>query len=226
MPKLNETHLLILSSLRASTGNSVTAARLARTIGAARVSTCDITSVGDAAQLRAFVAAQNVGLVMGIHAYRSGRLLVGSRVPFAIVLGGTDMNVNMDQVDKRAVMAQAVGEAGAVIAFNEELRDKLLRATPGAAAKTFLVPQAVCTDLRAGPPTVVDGAGGCRGGYGSGDGEAVRRERDEVRAALRVRVGAKLLLLPAGLRPVKDVLYAARGAAAWNADSIAWHCIA
>ena len=73
---------------------------------------------------------------MGIHAYRSGRLLVGSRVPFVIVLGGTDMNVNMDQPDKRAVMAEAVAQAGAVIAFNDELKDLLLRAMPDAAPKT------------------------------------------------------------------------------------------
>ena len=108
--ELGGTRMLILTSLREGTGNAVTAARLAERIPAAHCSLLDINALPDAAALREHVCECHIGLVLGIHAYRAGRLLVGSGVPFAIVLGGTDMNVMLHDEPKRRVMLDAIAQ--------------------------------------------------------------------------------------------------------------------
>ena len=116
MSALGGTRMLILTSLREGTGNAVTAARLAERIPAAHCSLLDINALPDAAALREHVCEGHIGLVLGIHAYRAGRLLVGSGVPFAIVLGGTDMNVMLHDEPKRRVMLDAIAQACSALA--------------------------------------------------------------------------------------------------------------
>ena len=111
--ELGSVRLLLLTSLREGTGNAITAARLAELVPAAHCSLLDINAVPDAEALRAHVCQCHAGLVLGIHAYRAGRLLVGCGVPFAIVLGGTDMNVMLQDEPKRLVMLDALAQAGA-----------------------------------------------------------------------------------------------------------------
>ena len=108
---LGGTRMLLLTSLREGTGNAVTAARLAERIPAAHCSLLDINALPDAEALREHVCKGHIGLVLGIHAYRAGRLLVGCGVPFAIVLGGTDMNVMLHDEPKRRVMLDAIAQA-------------------------------------------------------------------------------------------------------------------
>jgi len=206
--ELRDTRILLLTSLREGTGNAVTAARLAELIPAAHCFLLDINALPDAEALRKHVCECHVGLVLGIHAYRAGRLLVGCGVPFAIVLGGTDMNVMLHDEPKRLVMLDALAQAGAIIAFNQELLGRLLEAMPEARPKTFLVPQAVRTSL-----VRLDAEGGdldTVGGLGAGEAHELRRR-------LELEADDVLLLLPAGLRPVKDVLFGAREVAAWHA---------
>ena len=109
--ELGGTRMLILTSLREGTGNAITAARLAERIPAAYCSLLDINALPDAEALREHVCECQIGLVLGIHAYRAGRLLVGCGVPFAIVLGGTDMNVMLHDEPKRRVMLDAIAQA-------------------------------------------------------------------------------------------------------------------
>jgi len=202
MPALSDTRVLLLASLREATGNAITAARLAELIPAADVAMLDINALADADALNQHVHEHDVGLVLGIHAYRAGRLLVGCRVPCAIILGGTDMNVTMDDDAKRPVMLDALGQAGAVVSFNGELLRRLLEIVPEAEAKAFLVAQSIRSKL---PPPSEAGGGGP-----SAEGVAIRRQ-------LSVGEDDVLLLLPAGLRPVKDVLFVAEAVARWHA---------
>ena len=202
--RLGEAHVLILSSLREFTGNSVTASRLAAAIRAHRTSLLDVADLADADALAAHVCAHRVTAVIGIHAYRAGRLLIGSRVPYVLVLGGTDVNVNLAHEEKRSAMAAALGAAAAIAAFHDAMADDLLRALPEIPRdRVFLVPQAVGSPLlpRAPPPPGAPPSSvlaGC-------DAHTV----ESVRSQLDVPDGAHLLLLPAGVRPVKDVLFGA-----------------
>ncbi|KAL1515995.1 hypothetical protein AB1Y20_002608 [Prymnesium parvum] len=179
---------VVLSSLTASTGNAVTAQRIAAHLGA---STLDLASFPDAAALSRALAARRCALAFGIHAYRAGRLLVGCGVPFVLILGGTDVNEHLSHPAKRAVMAAALAEARAVVAFHPPLRLALEAALPEVGRKVVEIPQAVL----AAPPL---------------------SRRAELRAALRLEAEEALLLLPAGLRPVKDVLWAAHALEEWH----------
>ena len=132
---------LLLSSLTAHTGNAVTSSRIQAAVPATRVSCVDVGCIGGRAELAAHLVASGATLALGVHAYRSGRLLLECGVPFIIVLGGTDMNENLAQKDKGAVIRQVVAQAAAIISFDTNLLGRLLAALPAASPKCFLIPQ-------------------------------------------------------------------------------------
>ena len=186
--------VVVIASMTSHTGNAVTAARIMRLLPAAHVSALDIHTVSSRAVLATHLVAGGsgtpaAGLVLGVHAYRSGKLLLGCGVPYMIVLGGTDVNIDLHESAKGEVIRHVIAEAAAVVAFNEELKTALLALIPEARSKMFLIPQAV----ELAPPELVDEAE---------DDETRCRER--LRAALDVTADEQLLLLPAGVRPVND----------------------
>ena len=190
------------------TGNAVTAARIMRLLPAALVSAVDIHTVSSRAVLASHLVAGGsgtpaAGLVLGVHAYRSGKLLLGCGVPYIIVLGGTDVNIDLHERAKGGVIRHVIAEAAAVVAFNEELKTALLALIPEARSKVFLIPQAV----ELAPPELVDET----------EDDAARR-CERLRAALDVTTDEQLLLLPAGVRPVKDVLWAVEAISKWHAS--------
>eukprot|EP00967_Tisochrysis_lutea_P102477 scaffold154321_cov33-Tisochrysis_lutea.AAC.4 len=206
-PPLGLPHVLLLASLREHTGNCVTAHRLAAALAPATSTCADIGSFEDVQALERRVREERVGLVVGIHAYRSGRLMVGLSVPYVIVLGGTDVNIHVHQPEKRLIMEQALNEARAIVAFTQDMLDALIRASPTVSAKAHLVPQAIVVAV---PARSLDGSA-------IEDIDLAEEERN-VLDELDVRHGERLLLLPAGLRPVKDVLFAAQAVAEWRKD--------
>jgi glycosyltransferase involved in cell wall biosynthesis len=214
-PKLDTFRVLLVASLRDYTGNSITAHRLAQGIGAARCTCADISSFADADALKGRVHDDAIDMVMGIHAYRSGRLMVGLGVPYVIVLGGTDMNENIKSPEKRAIMEQALHGAGAIIAFTPELLATLVSTCPSVRHKAHLVPQAILTCV---PPLPVrsDATPADAAADTAREEANTAKEEQAVLERLDVCAGELLLLLPAGLRPVKDVLFAAEAIAAWH----------
>lgn len=206
----------MISSLTNYTGNSVTTDRilqslLSPTIGtlshnmlrpvAACASTLDAGQIATREDLAVFLAEKSFSLVLGVHAFRAGRLLVDCGVPFILVLGGTDMNIDLHRPEKRMQIVQAVGQARVVVAFDNELKTALLGAVPVAAKKTFVIPQAVM--LPPGTPR-----------FDRAD-PTVTGAVALLRQKLGLAVGDRLVLLPAGLRPVKDVLFAVGVFARW-----------
>ena len=65
---------------------------------------------GSEAACASAIAEHETGLVIGVHAYRAGRILLGCRVPYVLVLGGTDMNVMLHDEPKRRVMLDAIAQ--------------------------------------------------------------------------------------------------------------------
>ena len=201
---------LVLSSLTPHTGNAVTCARLCSILPASRVTPLSITSLAvlpsgtGSPKLAERLVAEKAALALGVHAYRSGRLLLDCGVPYVIVLGGTDMNEHLNEPSKRAVIVKVLKQAAAIIAFDDNLLGKAVAAVPTARNKAFRVPQAVDVCPPPTPPT--DAAG-----YA----DAIQ----SIRAELSVPDPAdRLLLLPAGLRPVKDVLFGLAALNAWHAQ--------
>ena len=205
--------VVVIASMTAHTGNAITAARIMKLLPGALVSAVDIHTVSSRAVLATHLVAGGsgtggsgtpaAGLVLGVHAYRSGKLLLGCGVPYIIVLGGTDVNIDLHERAKGEVIRRVIAEAAAVVAFNEELKTALLALIPEARSKVFLIPQAV----ELAPPELVDET----------EDDAARR-CERLRAALDVTTDEQLLLLPAGVRPVKDVLWAVEAISKWHAS--------
>ena len=78
-----EGRLLILSSTTSATGNFITAGRLAAAASCLGwASSCvDPAVFNDSAQLSEYVHKEGFSCIIGIHAYRSGKLLIGSLIP-------------------------------------------------------------------------------------------------------------------------------------------------
>lgn len=105
----------VVSSMTPHTGNAITARRLLSLLPAAAVAALDIHKIKTRPAMVEALAHVGAGVVLGVHAYRSGRLLLGSGVPYVIVLGGTDMNIDVHEPAKGAVIRRVVAEAAAVI---------------------------------------------------------------------------------------------------------------
>ena len=86
--------------------------------------------IHDAAHLRSFVLQQGCTAVLGVHAFRAGKVLLGSQVPYLIVLGGTDVNVMAEDASKCQVMQQALDKSAAVLAFSREMLSKMRQVVP------------------------------------------------------------------------------------------------
>jgi glycosyltransferase involved in cell wall biosynthesis len=186
-------NVLFLASLTAHTGNAITAARIASILPAKSVSSLDVNKISGPMEVTSKLHECGASLVFGVHAYRAGKLLLDCCVPFIIILGGTDMNEHVHEKDKGEIIRKAIGQAAGIVAFDDNLLSVLLGAAPEAKPKTFLIPQSVEV----------------------GDNRMLMPS-PEIRHRLGVQSGDLLLLLPAGLRPVKDVLYAVRAVCAWH----------
>jgi hypothetical protein len=200
-----------------------------------------------AAEVDALVAATRAVAVIGVHAYRSGRHLLHCAAPVVLLLSGTDVNENArsdacrrgpggggvgspsagapDPADKAGVIHYMVRRAAAVVAFSEGMRAAYLAAAVAAGA----------TPPDAGGRS---DAGNCCSSGGLGGGLGGVRDRivvipqsvsgldevadgsspaDDMRSHLGIAAGARVLLLPCGLRPVKAPTFLCPGFAAWRA---------
>ncbi|XP_067162837.1 glycosyltransferase 1 domain-containing protein 1 isoform X2 [Apteryx mantelli] len=57
------------------------------------------------------ISTEKFDAALAIHLYKGGRLLQGSRVPFGIIFGGTDINEDIRCEEKHRVMGTVLGEA-------------------------------------------------------------------------------------------------------------------
>ena len=95
---------VLLASLTPHTGNAITADRLANALPARQLTRCDVNAFASPADLAPLLARVRADVVVGVHAYRSGRLLLDCGVPYIIVLGGTDMNEHLHEKRRGGVI--------------------------------------------------------------------------------------------------------------------------
>ncbi|NXJ48104.1 GL1D1 protein, partial [Spizaetus tyrannus] len=60
---------------------------------------------------------------LAIHLYKGGRLLQGSRIPFGIIFGGTDVNEDIRCEEKHRVMGAVLREARFAVAFTMKMKE-------------------------------------------------------------------------------------------------------
>ena len=186
-----------------------------------------------AADLERFLAAADVALLVVLHAFKCGAVLDqaadlacdGNRtsaVPTVLVLGGTDVNVDATSApDKAETLTRRAAAVDRVVAFATSM---LEAAPPGSLPphKTRIIPQGVSLPSEVDPTP--------EGGSDAPEDEAEAMLSDEssrifsseesvprtppthsgpsLHAALGLPATVPVMLLPAGLRPVKDVLWA------------------
>ncbi|XP_057270933.1 glycosyltransferase 1 domain-containing protein 1 isoform X4 [Pezoporus wallicus] len=60
---------------------------------------------------------------LAIHLYKGGRLLQGSKIPFGIIFGGTDVNEDVKCEEKHRVMGAVLEEARFAVAFTVKMKE-------------------------------------------------------------------------------------------------------
>jgi len=183
--------LIVIPRQSRTTGNHVTASRFA---GRLRQLGWEIRKVEtdpqDSAPIVAELRQQRPDLALLLHAWRSGRPWLqvppADRVPFAVLMTGTDINRDLDLPDRAAVIRQVHQQAATVIVQNRIAFEQLHKKDLPWLDK-----------LRLLPPGIELGA-------------------DDFPLRERLRLGSDdlLLLHPASIRPVKGNLELLRMSAA------------
>jgi glycosyltransferase involved in cell wall biosynthesis len=182
----------------AGSGGDTTIRRIAGHLVQCGHSVVPLPDPGDAALLRRAAVRHGAEALIGTHAYLSGRLFLGSGLPYVLVFGGTDLNDFVGDPDALELMTSAVREAAAVVAFNDDFVRRCTDRWPWATAKLWHIPQGVATEPAAD---------------------------FSLRRSLGLSARDILLLLPAGLRPVKDPLLPVRAVARWHEEDSRVHLV-
>lgn len=206
--------LLIYSKLEPASGNATSAQRLAAVFGAdepvivrglAPELPDDAAALAKEVEtLRQLAEAQQITLAIGIHCYRAGAVLhaaFAGRLPYLLIASGTDLNVDLSPSDSlrsshgdslrsqknptNAALRAAVADSAGIVALSPDLQTKataLIAELPaGQRPPLVLIPQAPNIDTHS---------------------------TYSLRTALGLTAEQKLILLPAGIRPVKGVALA------------------
>ncbi|XP_053850209.1 glycosyltransferase 1 domain-containing protein 1 isoform X1 [Vidua macroura] len=189
--------LLLLACLRAQTGNATTAARIQNHLHAAG----HICVLKDAfmyespTEIANLTSTDKFDAALAIHLYKGGRLLQGSRIPFGIIFGGTDVNEDIKCKEKRQVMGAVLEKARFAVAFTVEMKELAAAEWPDARKKIYVQSQGIKTT----PSETFDW-------YRFLQNAGIPADTDSVH----------LFLLVCGLRRVKDPLYLVEAFSDWH----------
>uniref|UniRef100_A0A3B3UUD0 Glycosyltransferase 1 domain containing 1 n=1 Tax=Poecilia latipinna TaxID=48699 RepID=A0A3B3UUD0_9TELE len=195
--------LLFLACLSPKTGNYTTAERIRSHIESAGHS-CELRDVADfhSPSDVAHLVSQNPPFeaALAIHLFKAGRLLLDLRLPFGVIFGGTDINEDVKDEQKRVVMEQVLLKARFAVAFTEKLKEEAEFVLASPDSKIYVQPQGIQTEVA---------EQFCWTEFLRSSG--VRTEcLDELR----------VFLLVCGLRRVKDPLYLADVFSEWHSENL------
>ncbi|XP_066546266.1 glycosyltransferase 1 domain-containing protein 1 [Amia ocellicauda] len=141
--------VLFLACLSPKTGNCTTAERIREHIEAAGHAcvlrdAADFKCPAEVAVLEAREACFQGALA--IHLYKAGRLLLDTQTPFGVVFGGTDINEDVRDETKRAVMGKVLKKARFAVAFSQKLKEQAEAYWPSQGNKIYVQPQGIETE--------------------------------------------------------------------------------
>ncbi|KAL2092491.1 hypothetical protein ACEWY4_012289 [Coilia grayii] len=140
--------VLFLASLCPKTGNCTTAERIRCHIEAAG-HTCILRNSADIKERSdvTTLLAQESGVeaALAIHLYKGGRHLLDLQVPFGIVFGGTDVNEDVKDEKKRAVMERVLKKARFAVAFTPQMKEEAESLLLSESSKIRIQPQGIKT---------------------------------------------------------------------------------
>lgn len=212
---------VFLSPLSHATGNRTTALRLVELIsqlGCAPVDIIDAAQTDASEHLRKSLVAAR--LVVAVHAFRAGKLLLdlasqGSSIAthplLIVVLGGTDINHDIAEAmepERARVISSILARATAVVAFTDAMAERYRVFTGGMCATGACDSAAMYRKLRVIPQAVDVSA--------LPEGGKPVEPVVSLRSSLGLESTARIILLIASIRPVKDPLHLAAAFAQWK----------
>ena len=203
---------------KADGGNGVTIGRIARIVSeetglASRLRLpCDLP-IDKADDFEAFLAAADIALLVVLHAFKCGTVLdaaaAGNKeTKVVLVLGGTDVNVDAASGDKAALLKKRASAVDAIVAFSNSM---VAAAPPGTfpPGKTVVIAQGV--QLLKEEQTHGMGTQSQQPEHDETEPETKKpslNRQESLHCVLGVSKSTPVFLCPAGLRPVKDLLWA------------------
>nr|XP_055023332.1 glycosyltransferase 1 domain-containing protein 1 [Misgurnus anguillicaudatus] len=142
--------VLFLACLSPKTGNCTTAERIRNHIVAAGhiCVLCDTKELGSASNMTSLITQEpGFDAALAIHLFKGGRHLLDTGVPFGVVFGGTDINEDVKDDHKRAVMKRVLEKARFAVAFTEKLKEQAETLLACESKKIYVQPQGIETTV-------------------------------------------------------------------------------
>jgi len=203
--------ILVIARLTARSGNNSTAIRISDHLVANghEIQLKCVSAYENSTHLNTLVKKCEIELVIGIHAFRAGKLLYECAVPFVIIFGGTDINEHYKESASLQVMTKAVKKAKRCIAFNDALRYRALSLWTDLSHKIIVQPQAVEIFNLEFEQNAIENI------FNS----------SQISAEVLLNNNAVIFLLIAGLRPVKDPLFLVQTFSEWHQEDRRIHLL-
>ena len=190
--------VLVLGALRAGTGNEATCLRLASHLETPGAELFDCHAFRNPGAFRELIERREVSAAIGCHALLAGPILARTDLPYALVLGGTDIFEYSRDAHWMGQMERPIHTAKRVICFSPAMAASAVRVWPALDSKIRCIPQSVAIDPA---------------------------PHAHLRRELGLGADAKLILLPCGMRPVKDPLFLAEAVSTWHAQDPRVHLV-
>lgn len=81
--------------------------------------------------------------VIGIHAYKFGKKVINKSINFILIIGGTDINIDINNSEKKKIIIKAINQAKYVICFNNYIFEKVKNLNQGNNGNLKIIPQSV-----------------------------------------------------------------------------------
>ncbi|XP_073675894.1 glycosyltransferase 1 domain-containing protein 1 [Garra rufa] len=140
--------VLFLAPNSPKTGNCTTAERIRNHIVAAGHTCvlCDTRGFSSASDVSSLMTQEpRFEAALAIHLFKGGRLLLDVGVPFGVVFGGTDVNEDVKDEHKRAVMEEVLRKARFAVAFTDKLKERAEELLVCESKKIYVQPQGIET---------------------------------------------------------------------------------
>lgn len=191
-------NIAFLSIFAPATGNATTANRICGYLeeqGIA-VTKIDVEQITEQ-ELQSIIEEQNIQILIGVNAYRAGRFMGDLCIPTVILFGGTDLNIQLKDPEKKNVMDTVIQKASVLVAMNQQLRSIAEQAWPNEVHKLQVITRGVHT---------------CPSNF-------------DLRSVVTVKEDDIVYLLPAGIRPVKGIDFLLDEAEKWHAENPRIHLV-
>jgi glycosyltransferase involved in cell wall biosynthesis len=189
--------LLAVASVTDGTGNAISIQRLISLLSRLHptltsvVLNCD--TLTNAELENVILEDSSISIVLAMHAYRAGKFLLTNAMKNlpksckkVVVLSGTDMNRDSGVLELKTIMGKVFDESTHIVAFNHHLAEKCKSLYGIDNEKLHCIPQSVLV------PAV--------------------NSSISLFQHLDISLDSKIILLPAGIRPVKDIFFLVKAA--------------